>query len=72
MSCCGLRPKERSPYLAPGPLVPLVSEVVNELLDGSQKNVHHPWPLALSTLSVRGRERVAGVAAKRTFTSPGP
>ena len=39
---------------------------------GGQKNVHHPWPLALSTLSVRGRERVAGVAAKRTFTVPGP
>ena len=41
-------------------------------MGGGQKNVHHPWPLALSTLSVRGRERVAGVAAKRTFTSPGP
>ena len=39
---------------------------------GGQKNVHQPWPLALSTLSVRGRERVAGVAAKRTFTVPGP
>ena len=41
-------------------------------MGGGQKNVHHPWPLALSTLSVRGRERVAGVAAKRTFTIPGP
>ena len=41
-------------------------------MGGGQKNVHHPWPLALSTLSVRGRERVAGVAPKRTFTSPGP
>ena len=39
---------------------------------GGQKNVHQPWPLALSTLSVRGRERIAGVAAKRTFTVPGP
>ena len=43
------RPKERSPALAPGPLVRLVSGVVNELLwGGDQKNVHHPWPLALS------------------------
>ena len=41
-------------------------------MGGGQKNVHHPWPLALSTFSVRGRERVAGVAAKRTFTVPGP
>ena len=32
MSCCGWRPKERSPALAPGPLVRLVPGVVNELL----------------------------------------
>ena len=65
----GWRPKERSPSLAPGPFV-LGRERV--AVGGGQKNIHHPWPLALSTLSVRGRERVAGVAAKRTFTSPGP
>ena len=29
-------------------------------MGSGQKNVHHPWPLALSTLSVRGRERVVG------------
>ena len=54
----------------PWPLNPQGRERV--VVGGGQKNVHQPWPLALSTLSVRGRERVAGVAAQRTFTVPGP
>ena len=37
MRCCGWRPKERSPYLPPGPLIRLVTEVVNELLGWQPK-----------------------------------
>ena len=67
----GWQPKERSPSLAPDPLI---RRVVNELLWVAAKRtftIPGPWPL-VSTLSVQGRERVAGVAAKRTFTVPGP
>ena len=42
-------------------------------MSGGQKNVHHPWPLALSTLLVSGVvNELLWVAAKRTFTVPGP
>ena len=42
-------------------------------MGGGQKNVHHPWPLALSTLLVSGVvNELLWVAAKRTFTVPGP
>ena len=40
------------------------------MLDWLQKNVHQSWLLALNR--PRGRERVAGLAAKRTFTIPCP
>ena len=40
------------------------------LLGWLQKNVHQSWLLALNR--PRGRERVAGLAAKRTFTIPCP
>ena len=53
-------------------LATCILELVYSQLLALRKNVHQSWPLALSTLSVRGRERVAVVSAKRTFTVPGP